>query len=132
MLLEGLQNALLEAQPYERCRDRLDQVYRLDIGELAGRLVSMFFGNFRQDLTEFVLADLHIFRYENAWERALSRPFPSRRHVEDFHRLYRCRESFYNGMDLTEIEQAMPLAIARVRMAGGAPPEAAISNRSCL
>jgi hypothetical protein len=68
----------------------------------------MFFGNFRQDWTEFVLSDLGIFKYEQICMHGKSRPFPTRRHVDGFLRLHRCREMLHTGGDLAQIELAMP------------------------
>jgi len=110
-LLASLQAQLGEPQRYERCHAELGTVYGLTIGTLCDRLVLMFFGNFRQDLTEFVLADLGVFRYETAWQLAPSRPFPSRRHVDDFHRLYECREMLHENRDLAEIDAKIPPSI---------------------
>jgi len=41
-----------------------------------------------------------------------SRPFATRRHVEDFHRLHRCREMLRLGNDPAAVELAMPPRIA--------------------
>ena len=87
-----------------------DAVYRLGIAELCDRLCRMFFGNFRQTLTEFVLADLGVLRFENANPPAQSRPFRTRRQVDDFHRLYLCREMLAAG-DLAGVEELLPLRI---------------------
>jgi hypothetical protein len=110
-LMASLEVQLADPQPYERWRAALGKVYGLEIGRLCDRLVLMFFGNFRQDLSEFVLADLGVFRYENTWSLAPSRPFASRRHVDDFHRLYECREMLHEGHDLAEIDAAVPPCI---------------------
>jgi hypothetical protein len=110
-LMASLEAQLADPQPYERCRAALGKVYGLEIGKLCERLVLMFFGNFRQDLSEFVLADLGVFRYENMWSLAPSRPFASRRHVDDFHRLYECREMLHAGHDLAVIDAAVPPSI---------------------
>jgi hypothetical protein len=111
-LMAILATRLAEPQPYERCRTALGQVYDLKIRTLCNRLVLMFFGNFRQDLSEFVLADLGVFRYETTWSLAPSRPFANRRHVDDFHRLYACREMLHAGRDLAEIDAAVPPLIS--------------------
>lgn len=107
-LMASLRAQLAEPQPYERCRAALGTVYELKICKLCDRLVLMFFGNFRQDLSEFVLADLGVLRYENTWSLAPSRPFASRRHVDDFHRLYECREMLHEDHDLAELDAAVP------------------------
>jgi hypothetical protein len=104
----SLQAQLGEPQRYERWRETLGTVYALTIGTLCARLVLMFFGNFRQDLSEFVLADLGVFRYETTWRLAPSRPFASRRHVDDFHRLHECREMLHEGRDPAEIDAKIP------------------------
>lgn len=111
VLMAGLEARLAEPQPHEVCRLALGTVYALRIGKLCDRLVLMFFGNFRQDMSEFVLADLGVFRYENAWSLAPSRPFSRRSHVDDFHRLYECREMLHEGRDLAGIDAAMPPCI---------------------
>ena len=52
----------------------------------------MFFGNFHQTWSEFVLADLGIFRYEKVHLDEAARAFQTRRQVEQFYAIYRCRE----------------------------------------
>jgi hypothetical protein len=107
-LLASLRDALPERQPLHNWCAEPDTVYRLDVGPVCLRLRLMFFGNFRQDLSEFILADLGVFRYESIWLHAESRPFRTRRHVDDFHGLYRCREMLHNGIEPAEIEEALP------------------------
>src|SRR5262245_15166100 len=55
------------------CPELDEQLYSLTIGELCDRLRLLFFGNLRQDWTEFVLADLGIYRYEQVPFSAESR-----------------------------------------------------------
>lgn len=85
-----------------------DTVYRLTVAPLCLRLRLMFFGNFHQDLKEFVLADLGIFKYEKISLRAASRPFSLRPHVDVFHALYRCREMLHERAEPCEIERELP------------------------
>lgn len=61
--------ALREQYPGERsfsewCPHVDECVYQLLIGAMCDRFRLMFFGNLRQNWTEFVLADLGIFKYE--------------------------------------------------------------------
>jgi hypothetical protein len=106
-LLEGLREAYPE--PLSPPLDVLsDMVYRLEIDALCERLKLMFFGNFRQEWSEFVLADLGIFRYETVALHAQCRPFRNRAHVAAFLRLYRCRGMLHEGRDLNVIEQELP------------------------
>jgi VRR-NUC domain-containing protein/Fanconi-associated nuclease 1-like protein len=111
-LMAGFAARLAEPQPYDECCLALGTVYGLPIRKLCDRLVPMFFGNFRQNLSEFVLADLGVFRYENAWSLAPSRPFAKRSHVDDFHRVHECREMLREGRDLATIDAAVPPPIA--------------------
>jgi VRR-NUC domain len=107
-LLAGLLDPALELPQLENWSETAETVFRLEVVEMCERLRHMFFGNFRQDWTEFVLSDLGIFKYERICMHGRSRPFPTRRHVDDFLRLHRCREMLQTGDDLAQIELAMP------------------------
>jgi hypothetical protein len=107
-LLAGLLDPALELPQLENWSETADTVFRLDVVEMCERLRLMFFGNFRQDWTEFVLSDLGIFKYERICMHGRSRPFPTRRHLDGFLRLHRCREMLHTGDDLAQIELAMP------------------------
>jgi len=61
---------------------------------LVERLRLMFFGNLRQDWSEFVLADLGIFQYERVEFPAAARAFQHRSDIETYLRLQRLREQF--------------------------------------
>jgi hypothetical protein len=93
---------------WEWCADSADALFRLTISDLCERLRLMFFGNFRQELTEFVLADLGVFRYERVPLHIGSRPFESRRQVDNFLRLHRCREMLHAGALPGDIESTLP------------------------
>jgi hypothetical protein len=67
-------------------------VYSLLIAPVCERFRLMFFGNDRQSWTEFVTADLGIFRYEKVERSLQSRPFQSRLHIEAFQRIQECRD----------------------------------------
>jgi hypothetical protein len=95
----------------EWCADMNDQVYRLTVDDLCNRLRLMFFGNFRQSLTEFVLADLGVFKFEKIPLCPNSRPFRTRQHVDTFFKLYRCRESLHAGDELAAVERALPAQV---------------------
>jgi len=74
-----------------------DVLYSLTIDDLSERLRLMFFGNLRQEWSEFVLADLGIFRYERVDFPADSRALRCREDVDDYLHLQRCREAFEAG-----------------------------------
>lgn len=82
-----------DAKPYQAwCSGSSDTAYHLLVASLCERFRLMFFGNFHQDWSEFVLADLGIFTYETILPTAQSRPFRCRAEIEVFERLHRCRE----------------------------------------
>jgi len=72
-----------------------DQVYQILSKPLCERLRLIFFGNFRQDWSEFVLSDLGVYQYEKVEFSAASRGFRSRRDIDDYLALQRCRERFH-------------------------------------
>jgi hypothetical protein len=88
-----------------------DGVYALLIESMCERFRLMFFGNDRQRWTEFVTADLGIFRYEKVERSVHSRPFQSRMHIEVFQRIQECRELLREGMPLDELMSIVPVAI---------------------
>jgi hypothetical protein len=92
----------------EWCAPSGDVVYRVTVDSLCQRLRLLFFGNFRQDLKAFVLADLGVFRYEKVVLQRESRPFGCRRHIDAFLRLHRCRELLHGGAQPAEVEALMP------------------------
>src|SRR5690606_34111389 len=60
------------------CPGSDERVFRLRVDALCTRLRLMFFGNARQDWSEFVLADLGIYRYEKVAFVPGARVFRSR------------------------------------------------------
>jgi hypothetical protein len=85
-------------------------IYRLRIRALCERLRLMFFGNLHQDWSEFVLSELGIFKYEKVALSTASQGFRSRRDVDDYLHLHRCREQFYAGETISQVLQAIPAA----------------------
>ncbi|NVE00257.1 VRR-NUC domain-containing protein [Massilia sp. BJB1822] len=74
-----------------------DQVYRIVAKPLCDRLRLIFFGNFHQDWSEFVLSDLGVYRYEKVEFAPAARGFRSRRDIDEYLALYQCRERFLDG-----------------------------------
>ena len=85
-----------------------DALYQVRIVPLCERLRLMFFGNFRQTWSEFVLADLGIFRYEKVSLEPLARAFQTREQIERFHAIYHCRELLAAQTALDEVLGAVP------------------------
>ena len=85
-------NSLAEPRTFEEWRcDVSESVYLLSIAPICTRLRLLFFGNFSQDWSEFVLADLGIFKYETVPFSSESRAFGCRIDIEVFFSLYECR-----------------------------------------
>lgn len=101
---------LADEQPEPRafaswCPTSDQQILSLTIDPLCQRLRLMFFGNLRQDWSEFVLAELGIFRYERVELSADSRAFRSRADVDCYLQLHECRELFEAGEAIEPILQ---------------------------
>jgi hypothetical protein len=93
------------------CSQTSDRVYRLIVAVLCQRFRLMFFGNFHQDWSEFVLADLGVLAYEKVPAALQSPAFGSRAHIDAFEQLYQCRQLLDDGTDLTVIAERMPAPI---------------------
>ena len=101
-----LQALLSAAEPHARrfadwCPALPEQVFSLTIQGLCDRLRLLFFGNLAQDWSEFVLAELGIYRYETVQISPESRAFRQREDLEGYLYLYQLRESFETGADIT-------------------------------
>ncbi|WP_313054480.1 VRR-NUC domain-containing protein [Pseudomonas lopnurensis] len=108
-LLENLRPHYSEARPLEDwCAQLDDKVFALCIDPLCERLRLMFFGNIHQDWSEFVLADLGIYRYEQVPFSSESRAFQSRADLDAYLQLQHSRERFDAGDDLAEVLADIP------------------------
>ena len=88
--------------------DAPDEIFQVRIAPLCERLRLMFFGNFRQTWSEFVLADLGIFRYESVSLDQSARAFQTRAQIEQFHAIYRCRELLHAEAPLEDVLASVP------------------------
>jgi hypothetical protein len=75
-------------------RDCTDTVFAIVVKPLCDRLRLIFFGNLRQDWTEFVLSDLGVYKYEQVEFSHASRGFRNRRDVDHYLQLHHCKERF--------------------------------------
>ena len=91
-----------------------DVIFHVRIAPLCDRLRLMFFGNFYQTWSEFVLADLGIFRYEKIPLDDAARAFQTRAQVEQFHAIYRCRELLHAETALEDVLSAVPAPLADI------------------
>ena len=92
--------------------DAPDIIFRVVVKPLCDRLRLLFFGNFHQDWSEFVLTDLGIFKYEQVPRDAATRAFQTRQHIDTFHALFECRQRIAEGDDLAGVVEALPAPIA--------------------
>lgn len=88
--------------------DAPDAIFQVRIAPLCERLRLMFFGNFRQTWSEFVLADLGIFRYESISLEPSARAFQTREQIEQFSAICRCRKLLHEQAPLEEALASVP------------------------
>jgi hypothetical protein len=104
-----------EHRAFEEWRGSVaERVYFVSIASLTTQLKLLFFGNFRQDWSEFVLADLGVFKYEAVKFSKDSRAFQCRQDIEDFFALHECRRQFQDEVPLTEILARIPATRLRL------------------
>lgn len=92
-----------QVQPFEAWYPRLDRLYSLMLTPLCDRLRLLFFGNLQQDWSEFVLADLGIFRYESVPFTADSRAFRRRDELEAYIYLWNGTVRFEAGEPIADL-----------------------------
>lgn len=108
-LLQALLNKHTEPKCFDTwCHELQEAAFSLMIGDLCDRLRLMFFGNIHQDWSEFVLADLGIFRYEQVAFSPASRAFHARTDVDAYLHLHRCRERFESGETVESVLPDVP------------------------
>ncbi len=111
-LLEQLSETYTEPRPFAAwCPAADEQILSLTIDSFCERLRLMFFGNLHQDWSEFVLAELGIFRYEPVALNADSRAFRHRTDVDCYLQLQRSREQFEAGEPISSVLQQISALI---------------------
>ena len=110
--LRAAQQAWSETRPHAQWlpatgESEREGVWRITVARLCERFRLMFFGNLHQDWSEFVLADLGIFRYESVDFDAASRAFQSRDDVERYLALHACRQAVAEGGDAEALLQTL-------------------------
>ncbi|WP_336691419.1 VRR-NUC domain-containing protein [Delftia acidovorans] len=105
-LLQALQPLHGEPRPYAQWQPGAGEAaWRVMVGALCERFRLMFFGNLYQDWSEFVLADLGVFRYEAVPFDAASRAFQSRADVDGYLALQACRAALDEGVEIDTLLQ---------------------------
>jgi hypothetical protein len=87
--------------------NQFGEIYRLDSQSIISTLLLLFFGNAYQDLTEFVLQDLGLYRYENYTIDHQHRIFKNRTELEQYQQLNQLRDELEQA---AEIEHLIGLA----------------------
>ena len=111
-LLERCRHLSTGARPIEDwCTGFTGRVYQVRVAELCERFRLMYFGNFRQNWSEFIVTELGLLTYEQVDCGPDSRPFQTSEQIDHFHSLYRCRQMLECGIDPHTILAAMPSPI---------------------
>ena len=84
---------------------QLGEIYHLDSQPIISNLLLLFFGNAYQDLTEFVLQDLGLYRYENYVVDPQHRIFKNREELEQYQQLIQLREHLDHATDVSHLVQ---------------------------
>lgn len=93
ILSQQLQMQFIEPQCWQLwTSNQFGDAYYLDNQSIIRTLLLLFFGNAYQDLTEFVLQDLGLFRYENYPIDHQHRLFKSRAELDQYQQLVQLRE----------------------------------------
>lgn len=71
-----------------------DVLYSICNQPLCDRLRLIYFGNYHQDWSEFVLSDLGVYQYEKVEFSPASRGFRTRQDIAHYEVLHQCRERF--------------------------------------
>jgi hypothetical protein len=109
--LEALRAAFADSRAFSQWyADCSDIALRILVKPLCDRLRLIFFGNLRQDWTEFVLADLGVYRFEQVEFSPASRGFRDRRDIEHYLQLHACKERFNAGLEpIEDVLKELPI-----------------------
>jgi len=106
--LDTLRSTFDEVKPWSAwCPESADMVVHIGSRALCDRLRLIFFGNWHQDWSEFVLSDLGIYRYETIPFSAESRGFRTRRDIDDYLALQVCRDLFHSEQPVALVLQEL-------------------------
>ncbi|MGZ8290186.1 MAG: VRR-NUC domain-containing protein [Telluria sp.] len=107
--LEALRPAFADTRAFSGWfRDSGDAAFRIAVMPLCDRLRLIFFGNLRQDWTEFVLSDLGVYKYEQVEFSPSSRGFRTRRDIDHYLELHHCKERFEAAEPLEDVLGTLP------------------------
>ena len=112
--LDALREQHAESKPFSAWHPACtDVLYRIGLQALCDRLRLIYFGNYHQDWSEFVLSDLGVYQYEKVEFSPQSRGFRTRQDIEHYEVLHQCRERYNDSAPADEVLQelaALPLS----------------------
>jgi hypothetical protein len=113
-LLALLQPVHQVPQPLDSWHAGLDEtIFALKVMPLCDRLRLLYFGNLYQEWSEFVLADLGVYRYEKVEFSLDSRAIGQRADIDTCLELHACRQALDEGVALQELAlRAMAVSTA--------------------
>ena len=112
--LEALREQHADNKPFSTWHPASgDVLYHIGLQALCDRLRLIYFGNYHQDWSEFVLSDLGVYQYEKVEFSPQSRGFRTRQDIEHYEVLHQCRERYNDSAPADEVLQelaALPLS----------------------
>lgn len=93
-------------------------IYHLDNQAIISNLLLLFFGNTYQDLTEFVLQDLGLYRYENYTIDHQHRIFKDRAELEQYQQLSQLRDELQLAAEVEQLASIANCIPAQLNHAG--------------
>lgn len=109
--VERKNELLARLQPLHASAQALDEwfagieetIFQLTVMPICDRLRLLYFGNLYQEWSEFVLADLGIYRYEKVEFSTQSRGIAERADIDTCLALHLCRQALDEATDLAEL-----------------------------
>ncbi|WP_297844791.1 VRR-NUC domain-containing protein [Pseudomonas sp.] len=112
-VLEKLRGFYPDPQSMKQWHSAFDEpVYGLKVMDVCERLRLLYFGNLYQEWSEFVLADLGVYRYEKVEFTVDSRCINERADIDTCLQLHRCRLALEQAMTGEELAQLAQLGLA--------------------
>lgn len=106
VLIQHIASQFIEPRTWlEWTNNQLGAAWYLDNQQIIQTLLLLFFGNAYQDLTEFVLQDLGIYRYEHYPIDSQHRIFKNRTELEQYLHLVALREQLDKAADIESLIQ---------------------------
>jgi VRR-NUC domain len=107
-----LQSALTEHEPevLMRAAPLAERVWRLAVKSQCDVIRALYFGNFRQEWQDFVLAELKVRRFQQV--APAGRPFETADQVRAFKALRRCQQLLDEQAAAEQIEPQLPPSVA--------------------